>query len=544
MIKNKSIFQVLKILKCTNSFKYIIIIVLLSFVYVLMEIYVAYRLTNIISDNHSGHLLKTIFLFGILNIIMLFFINTYITYCAFLVGNRITELIITDNMLNPTKFDQPVDLSRIKTLAYQESTFFTKNIVINLSKFLSSIVFCIIIFIVVLIVKPLWTLSIFLVPILLYPLIRYYQKLVINRSDANIKRFEIVNMLVDQGSFFGRYGKVAGFYKLLRNRLNYFARISTILFSINLLPKSCMDLLLFSAGTLFLLKTDNMSSESLGVSAGLAYIAYRSVPQIIIVGKALIEGLGSLSIVERIYDQMFSVTDLEVDANKSLMGDKLVPIEISWSASNPNAIYRFRVDKDLKVNKGSLCIQKQEFFFPKTGLCMLSAPSGAGKSTILKLIAGELIAQGVRLSKYENGEISLITRREVAYAAQVTSLIPYTVSDNIEMLVDKKVPLNRAMESILGGIDYVNEIQFDGLGLSGGQAKRVDLVRTLFSDRDLIVLDETIVGVEDELKKQIMLELIEISKYKLILLSTHDKSLLKYASYCFKLGNRAELKWK
>ncbi len=139
----------------------------------------------------------------------------------------------------------------------------------------------------------------------------------------------------------------------------------------------------------------------------------------------------------------------------------------------------------------------------------LAGKTGCGKSTILTQIAMIAKERGVKLS----------------YVAQEPYLYNDKVLDNIflgrEVTEKSKA---RAYELLkLFGLDYLAsnvdsllnmEVGENGKRLSGGQAKRLALVRSLMSDADLLVWDDPFSSVDVILERQIVRELKSLPELK------------------------------
>ena len=189
-----------------------------------------------------------------------------------------------------------------------------------------------------------------------------------------------------------------------------------------------------------------------------------------------------------------------------------------------------------KVNNVSLQIEN------KGDIVCLLGPSGIGKTTILRTIAG--------LEKIKTGKIilngSVISSKElhvepenrnISLAFQDNSLFPhYSVIQNIEFGAER----NNKKKENLNMKDVINFLHLDHVinkyphQISSGEAQRASLARSLLSNPDLLLLDEPLSNVDQNFKEEIQVKLKHVlKKYKITtIIVTHD-------SYeAFYLGNK------
>ena len=196
----------------------------------------------------------------------------------------------------------------------------------------------------------------------------------------------------------------------------------------------------------------------------------------------------------------------------------------------------FVASKKNKVNNVSLKIENEGDV-----ICLLG-PSGIGKTTILRTIAG--------LEKINSGSISLNGKvissnkihvepedRNISLSFQDNSLFPhYNVIDNIKFGADrnsrktKKLKLDDVIEFL-----HLENIKFKyPHEISSGEAQRAALARSLLSMPDLLLLDEPLSNIDQNFKEEIQVKLKQILRdYKITtIIVTHD-------SYeAFYLGNK------
>ena len=169
----------------------------------------------------------------------------------------------------------------------------------------------------------------------------------------------------------------------------------------------------------------------------------------------------------------------------------------------PRPAGRIEFDKVSYVPPGvRLPIIRQTTFRLAAGAVLgIVGPSGAGKTTLVRLLVGSLQPStgNVRLDGADVAVWPDADRgRHVGYVPQTVELFAGTVRDNIARLGaarDEEVlaaaRLAGAHETILGlPQGYDTPIGEGGVPISGGQRQRVALARALFGDPALIVLDE------------------------------------------------------
>ena len=179
-----------------------------------------------------------------------------------------------------------------------------------------------------------------------------------------------------------------------------------------------------------------------------------------------------------------------------------------------------------KVNNVNLSIKNEGDI-----VCLLG-PSGIGKTTILRTIAG--------LEKLKNGKITLKNKvlsskdnhvdpehRNIALSFQQNSLFPhYTVEKNINLGAERKLGKKRKI-TIKDTIKFLNLKKILNKyphEISAGEAQRASLARSLISHPDLLLLDEPLSNVDQSFKEEIQVELKQIltnSKITTIIV-THD----------------------
>ena len=162
-------------------------------------------------------------------------------------------------------------------------------------------------------------------------------------------------------------------------------------------------------------------------------------------------------------------------------------------------------------------------------VCLLG-PSGIGKTTILRTIAG--------LEKLENGKIILKDKvissnnqhlepekRKIALSFQENSLFPHhSIHKNIILGIPKSGPKKINVEEITKFLNIDHILDKYPHQISAGEAQRVSLARSLCAEPDLLLLDEPLSNIDQNFKEEIQAKLKKIIKDLKIttIIVTHD----------------------
>lgn len=148
------------------------------------------------------------------------------------------------------------------------------------------------------------------------------------------------------------------------------------------------------------------------------------------------------------------------------------------------------------------------------GTACLMAPSGRGKTTLLRCIAG--------LETPDSGQIADLPER-IAYVFQEDRLCDgFSAVDNIRLVTGKALgegEIRRHLEELglAGSLDQpVRE-------LSGGMRRRVVISRAVCFGADLLLLDEPFKGLDDEARQQTADYILRHRGAAAILCVTHDR---------------------
>lgn len=170
-------------------------------------------------------------------------------------------------------------------------------------------------------------------------------------------------------------------------------------------------------------------------------------------------------------------------------------------------------------------------------ILVLAGPSGSGKSSLLRAVAGY---QGLAGGSIRRGPGA------VAWVGQRPSIMHESIRENIRL--GRPAADDAAVEAaaisagvagfahlLPGGLDTL--IGERGHGLSGGQAQRVALARVFLSEAPLVLLDEPTTGLDAESESVVLAALRNLAgSGRTLLIASHHETVLALADRVVDLG--------
>lgn len=192
------------------------------------------------------------------------------------------------------------------------------------------------------------------------------------------------------------------------------------------------------------------------------------------------------------------------------------------------------MDPTIKVNQVSKSFNKKTVLqdvslsIEKGQLYGLIGPSGAGKTTLVKMIVG--------MEKADTGSIHVLNEKmpnlgllqEIGYMAQSDALYnELTGEENLRFFAAlyklKKDEQKNRIAYAAGLVNLSEDLKKRVSAYSGGMKRRLSLAIALIQDPKILILDEPTVGIDPELKLSIWQELLRLKNEdgKTIIVTTH-----------------------
>jgi len=177
----------------------------------------------------------------------------------------------------------------------------------------------------------------------------------------------------------------------------------------------------------------------------------------------------------------------------------------------------------------------------KSQITALVGLSGAGKSTIIKLLLGLYVPQDgkIILDGVEDKEINLEELRDrIAYVSQTTYLFEGSIEENIRFGNFSATKEDIVAAAIAANAhDFIRDMpeQYDtavgegGNGLSGGQRQRIAIARALLKNAPILLLDEATSALDSDSERLVQEALYRLMKGRTTIVVAHRLSTIQNA---------------
>lgn len=171
--------------------------------------------------------------------------------------------------------------------------------------------------------------------------------------------------------------------------------------------------------------------------------------------------------------------------------------------------------------------------------------TGAGKTTLVRLVLALLSPQSGKVEIYDNQSVRKLSprmRANFVYVPQGNTLLSGTVRENL--LLGKPTATDEEMRDALhqACADFVFDLPLglnticaeQGGGLSEGQAQRISIARALLRGRSIMLFDEATSALDPETEQRLLRNILDRHD-KTVLFITHRSAVMDYCDQTLKL---------
>ena len=245
----------------------------------------------------------------------------------------------------------------------------------------------------------------------------------------------------------------------------------------------------------------------------------------------------------------FYKLSLDIVFNEIKLNSKLPNFKISNENFNFTNTIEFK-DVNFKFKKGLDILRGVNLEIEKGGTIGIIGESGSGKSTLVDLLiglhspnSGDIFIDGVSGCQKEQS-----WRNIIGYVSQTIYLTDDTIKNNIAFgLSENQINEERIKEllKIVNLENFVNNLELGldtkvgerGVQLSGGQRQRIGIARALYSNPQILVLDEATASLDTETEAKVMKSIYELKGKKTIIIIAHRLSTLESCDSVYEIKN-------
>lgn len=259
--------------------------------------------------------------------------------------------------------------------------------------------------------------------------------------------------------------------------------------------------------------------------------------------NALIQGhiaFERVSALESLPPDLYDKEEKNKDSNEqSVIKQQIIEGKIDFSLCLSNVHYQYAPGGRWVLN-GFSC------HFPKGSVSAILGETGAGKTTLIRLLLGLVTPQEgaveweVHDKRYPYG---FLGRAAIAYVPQGNTLLSGTIRENL-LLANSGATEEEMNEALfVAAADFVFALprgldttchEFGG-GLSEGQAQRICIARALLRPCPILVFDESTSALDIATEKLVIERLVSSCKGKTMIFVTHRAAVLEHCSQIIQL---------
>lgn len=341
-----------------------------------------------------------------------------------------------------------------------------------------------------------------------------------NETFDNIKTIKI---LLRENFFINRFEKKAALSSKTYGMQNYLTS----------LPKIWVEFIAFFLFFIIILISfkfqRQITLETFTLIAVYAAAAFRLIPSINRIIYTFQFILNNSAGIKILLNELNIKEDIENKSQKPIMFQRNININ--------NLSYSY--DKKIILNDLSLNIKKNEFIGIK-------GKSGSGKTTFIDILSGLKASQEGSILVDDNliSLSSSLWKKKIGYITQKTTILDDTIANNIiygaervdNHYLEKAINLSKLNQFIENQPNGINTIIGEkGSKISGGQIQRIGIARSVYSNPEILILDEPTNSLDSKTEKEFFEGLNLIKGQITIILISHNNIVQNYCDSFYEL---------
>ena len=231
--------------------------------------------------------------------------------------------------------------------------------------------------------------------------------------------------------------------------------------------------------------------------------------------------------------------------NKKIVSDNKNTIEFTDCIEFQNLNYKFEgYDKNV--------LSSLSFKIKKNQTIGIIGKTGSGKTTFLDIFLGLLKPTEGKILIDERDCTFELNRsgwhKKIGYVSQNVTLIDDTIKNNIALgFTEDEIDINKINEIIINTnlnklIDSLPEgietsVGEKGVKLSGGQIQRIGIARAIYTDPEILCLDEATSSLDYQTENEILKTILSVKKNKTIIIIAHRLKTIENCDKIIELDN-------
>ena len=286
---------------------------------------------------------------------------------------------------------------------------------------------------------------------------------------------------------------------------------------------------------------DANPAELIGKLSTVAVAAFRILPALGTVSSGVNTITMNTSQLAAAYDTLSQVKGLE-DEEKKREKEKYRKVDFREELEIKNLSFKYPGAQDSVLRALNLKIHRG------TSIALIGA-SGAGKTTLADIILGLLVPDEgcIKMDGVDIQELGSRWNEIVGYVSQTVYMLDDTIRKNIAFGVeDEKIDDGRVWDALrIAQLDeYVRELPDQlstmtgehGIRFSGGQRQRIAIARAVYSDPEILVLDEATAALDNETETAVMEAIDALHGHKTLIIVAHRLTTIRNCDHVYEIG--------